>query len=152
MKKYSAMVQALAGRYGWGVVISAFPYVNGLLVLTTALFCYLLCFVCYMFGVEIGPPEYTGNPIGWILYFLVMACYGWYIWSIIMCHLVFPLGAAVSMIDLIAGRKKNDPERYQGAVAGLALSVLPIALYIQGNYSDSALLAFAMPLLKPHGF
>ena len=152
MKKYSAMVRATGERYGWGVVISAFPYVNCLLALTVMLGCFLLCLVSYMCGVEIGPPEYTSNPIGWVLYFLVMSCYSWLIWSIVANDFIFPLGAAASLIDLLASRKKNDAERYQGAVAGLALSLLPIALYIRDSRYDSAMLGIVTPLLRAHGF
>jgi hypothetical protein len=51
-------------RYGWGAIISAVPYVNGILVITAGVLCFLLYIFFNFFGVEPGTPSETMNPLG----------------------------------------------------------------------------------------
>jgi hypothetical protein len=150
MKKLLESVQALAGRFGWGVIVSSSSYVNGLLVITAGLACFLLCLLFSMFGIQPGPPEYTSNPISWVLYFLCLSCYGWKIWSIMASYLLFPLGIALSILDMIGGRKSGSVDLYRGGVAGICMAAIPIALWFQSPNSGNMLKASITPLLFNH--
>jgi hypothetical protein len=124
-----AKFQALGNRYGWGAIIAASPYLNWLAVLTTGLGVFLLAVLCSMFGIDPAPPAQSGNPVSWLLYALIMACWGWAIWAYFVAFFLIPLGAAWSLADLILARKTGNLDRFVGAVAGLSLTLLPIISY-----------------------
>ena len=126
-------VQQWGGRYGWGVVVSAAPYVN-LACAFTAAFAFVLIYLFFsLFGVAPAPPSQSGNPISWLLYLLGGACYAWLVWSYMISFVLIPLGAALSLADLLAARASKQSDRFVGAVAGLSLTVLPMLYWYFGN-------------------
>ena len=139
-------VQSLGERYGWGVVISAAPYINGIAVTTAGLGGFLLTLFFSLFGVEPGPPSQTGNPVAWLLYLLIMACWGWAVWTYFVAFYLFPLGAAWSLADLLLARQTGKSDRFIGGVTGLALAALPILSFFW--YGDQARQAIEPMLLR----
>lgn len=142
-------VQSLGERFGWGVVISAAPYFNGIALATAGLWVFLLTLLFSLFGVEPGPPSQTGNPIAWLLYLLIMACRGWAIWAYVIAFFLFPLGAAWSLADILLARQTGMQDRFVGGVTGLALTILPILSFFW--YGDQARQAIE-PMLLRHPF
>lgn len=131
-------VNGWGSRYGWGVVCAAAPFVNAIAVMTAGLGCFLLLLFFSMFGIDPGPPSQTLNPISWMLYFLVFACYGWWIWSMMLFYFLVPVGLAWSLGDLLLARARGDQERAIGAAAGLALTLIPLILYLRATANPMA--------------
>ena len=124
-------IQKFAGQFGWGSVIAGAPYANGVLVATAALLCFFLYVVFSLFGISPAPPSESGNPFSWVLYLLFMAVMGWWYWSAITAHLLFIVGAAWSLADLLGARKSGNEDMARGAVAGLCMAVIPISLWFR---------------------
>lgn len=124
-------ISQLGNRYGWGVLVSAAPFVNAIAVITASLACYLLIVVFQLFGIDPCPPSQGGNLFGWMLWVLIMACVGWFYWSMFLFYFLVPLGLAWSLADLIQARTLGNRDKAVGASAGLALTLIPLSIYFR---------------------
>jgi len=150
MGKVLGQIKALAERFGCGVIVSSATYVNGLLVLTAGLACFLLCILFDMFGIQPGPPADSSNLISWALYLLCISIYGCMIWTYMASFLLFPLGFGLSVLDLIGARKSGNLDRYRGAVSGICLAAVPISFWYLGYCSSAAMLSVVANSLGLH--
>lgn len=122
-------LKTFSQRYGWGLAVAAAPYVNLALLATTGLAIFLLIVLLQSLGISIEPDP-RGGILGSLFYVLFMVCYGWYAWSWLITFALVPIGFAWSLTDLLTAKATNRGEQFIGAVAGLALSGIPLFLYI----------------------
>jgi hypothetical protein len=124
-------IQDMGNRFGWGSVVAIAPYINGVIVTTAGFVCYLLYVFFSLFGICPAPPSDSSNPISWLLYLLFMIVAGWWYWSMIVGYILLPVGAALSLSDLLYAKKSGSEEKMRGAIAGLFMTLIPIALWFQ---------------------
>jgi hypothetical protein len=135
-------IRGFGEKYGWGAVVSSVPYINGILLITAAVCFYLLFVIFGMFGVYPGTPEETMNPLAWILYLILQILFSWLMWSYFVTNIFILLGAAWSLADLIGAAFRKSEPLYQGAVAGLCMTVVPIIMWFRYPVTESAIFRF----------